>query len=162
LSRLHEMPHLGTVSIADLTPGHLARRYRTLENKPLGTPGRQDRTLGPSTLRKVHRLLSVVLSAAVEDGYLAVNAARTKAPQPPTSREVENGQPRITGSEPSTLLSFYGWARLYDRELYLTWRTIGDTGMRRGEALALSWQDVDLERQALTVRRALVTVKNHG
>src|SRR5699024_8764736 len=125
-------------------------------------PGRQDRTLGPSTIRKVHQLLSVVLSAAVEDGYLAVNAARMKAAQPPTTREVENRKPRITVWEPSTLLSFYGWAKLYDPELCLTWRTIGDTGMRRGEALALSWQDVDLKRQALTVRRALVTVKNHG
>ena len=162
LSRLHVVPHLGTVSIGDLTPGHLARLYRTLENKPLGTPGRQDRTLGPSTIRKVHQLLSVVLSAAVEDGYLAVNAARMKAAQPPTTREVENRKPRITVWEPSTLLSFYGWAKLYDPELCLTWRTIGDTGMRRGEALALSWQDVDLKRQALTVRRALVTVKNHG
>jgi integrase len=40
--------------------------------------------------------------------------------------------------------------------LYALWHTLAMTGLRRGEALGLRWQDVDLEAGRLCVRRALV------
>ena len=40
--------------------------------------------------------------------------------------------------------------------LYALWHTLAMTGLRRGEALGLRWQDVDLEAGRLAVRRALV------
>ena len=42
--------------------------------------------------------------------------------------------------------------------LYPLWLTLAMTGMRRGEALALRWTDVDLERARLSVRRSLVPI----
>ncbi len=42
--------------------------------------------------------------------------------------------------------------------LYPLWRTLALTGLRRGEALGLLWQDVDLKAGRLTIRRSLVPV----
>ncbi len=36
------------------------------------------------------------------------------------------------------------------------------TGMRRGEILGLRWQDIDLEKGSLHVRRAVVFLSHHG
>ena len=48
---------------------------------------------------------------------------------------------------------FLGWADAEDRDLAMAWRLLAATGMRRGEALALRWRDVDLDAGRLAVRR---------
>jgi integrase len=42
------------------------------------------------------------------------------------------------------------------------WRLLAATGMRRGEALALRWRDVDLDPGRLAVRRSAGVVKAKG
>ena len=43
-----------------------------------------------------------------------------------------------------------------DDRLTLLWLVLPMTGMRRGEVCGLRWEDVDLERGRLSVRRALI------
>ena len=43
-----------------------------------------------------------------------------------------------------------------DDRLHGLWHLLALTGMRRGEALGLRWEDVDLEAGRLSVRRALI------
>ena len=43
-----------------------------------------------------------------------------------------------------------------DDRLHALWHLLALTGLRRGEALALTWDDVDLEAGSLSVRRALI------
>ena len=47
---------------------------------------------------------------------------------------------------------------MQDERLCSLWHTIAMTGMRRGEAIGLRWQDVDLENARLSVRRALIPI----
>lgn len=47
-----------------------------------------------------------------------------------------------------------------DSRYHPAWLTLATTGMRRGELLALTWDDLDLERRRLTIRKALVVI-NH-
>jgi integrase len=47
---------------------------------------------------------------------------------------------------------------VHDDHLCPLWHTIAFTGMRRGEAIGLRWQDVDLENARLSVRRALIPI----
>jgi integrase len=42
------------------------------------------------------------------------------------------------------------------------WRLLAATGMRRGEALALRWRDVELDAGRLAVRRSVGVVKAKG
>ena len=57
------------------------------------------------------------------------------------------------------LARFLSWADAQDPDLALGWRLLAATGMRRGEALALRWRDVDLEAGRLAVRRSVGVVK---
>jgi len=57
---------------------------------------------------------------------------------------------------------FLGWADARDRDLAMGWRLLAFTGMRRGEALALRWRDVDLDAGRLQVRRSVGVVKTKG
>ena len=45
-----------------------------------------------------------------------------------------------------------------DDRLFALWRVLAATGMRRGEALGLAWQDVDMEAGTPTIRRAWIPV----
>ena len=57
---------------------------------------------------------------------------------------------------------FLSWADAQDLDLAMGWRLLGVTGMRRGEALALRWRDVDLDAGRLGVRRSVGVVKTTG
>jgi integrase len=46
-----------------------------------------------------------------------------------------------------------------DDRLYALWLLYATTGMRRGEALALYWEDIDFEAGRVAVQRALVPLK---
>jgi integrase len=57
---------------------------------------------------------------------------------------------------------FLRWADAQDLDLAMGWRLLAATGMRRGEALALRWWDVDLDAGRLAVRRSVGVVKAKG
>jgi integrase len=59
------------------------------------------------------------------------------------------------------LATFLGWAEGASQN-YPLWTVLAMTGMRRGEALALRWRDVDLEAGTLRVRRSAGMVRNAG
>ena len=59
------------------------------------------------------------------------------------------------------LAAFLGWAEGASQN-YPLWHTLAMTGMRRGEALALRWRDVDLETATLSVRRSAASSSTTG
>jgi len=50
-------------------------------------------------------------------------------------------------------------ASVRDDRLYAAWLLLATTGVRRGELLGLRWEDLDLERAKLSVRRAVTVVR---
>jgi integrase len=91
--------------------------------------------------------LKSALHDALREGLVTVNAA--------TLARVESGKrPKVRPLEPE------GLGRLLDHlaadPLGVLYETIASTGLRRGEALGLRWDDVDLERGQLVVRRQVV------
>ena len=143
----HLLPVIGDRPIQKLRPGELDRLYTELI--------RGDRFRGPlslSTVSNLHRLIHKALFDAVDAGLVDENgAARAKAPQP--SRLLSY---RIATWQPSELAGFL--AAVHGDRLEAIWRLAAMTGMRRGEILGLRWQDVDLPRARLAVRRAVVEV----
>lgn len=153
--RLHVTPYLGSLRLEQLTGTRLTKHYRHLERE-----GRADGQGGLSarTVRYVHTIIHAGLSAAVRDGLVSQNAA-DKA-DPPSAKAAASPEMRFWKA--GELRAFLAQRAAADDELLPAWSLLASTGMRRGEALALRWADVDLDGSRLSVRRAATVVKNKG
>ena len=98
----------------------------------------------------VHQIIHKALQDAVRWNMVYRNVA-DQADPPPQRR---NRQAIRTWTAPQ-LRTFLD--HVADDRLSALWHTVAMTGMRRGEALALDWDAVDLSTGRLTVKRALVS-----
>jgi integrase len=106
-------------------------------------------------VRYIYTILRSALSDAVKHGRLTLNPTDRSTPPSPS----EARPPEMQAWTAPELSRFLHWAEARDPDLAMGWRLLAATGMRRGEALALRWPDVDLEAGRLQVRRSLSTVK---
>lgn len=145
LMRDHVIRHVGNVRLVDLT----APRIRMLHGELLDN-GRLDIQggLSPTTVATVHRVLSHALKDAATAGLLPRNPAAVVKP-PRRARP----QWRVWSAEQ---VQRFLQAAAEDR-LYALWALLVTTGLRRGEALALRWDDVDVETSRLRVQRSFTT-----
>lgn len=141
-------PSIGHIKLADLRASHLNTLYRTLETS--GCSGGRG-PLAPSTVRNVHSTLCSALTATVNDELIANSPARKATP--PTPRQVRATRPAMQTWSAAQVRKFLG-ATSGDR-LGPLWHLLLTTGMRRGEALALRWADVDLDNGYIAVQRSL-------
>lgn len=151
--RLHVIPHLGALRLEQVTGTRLTKLYRHLE-----TVGRIDGRGGLSarTVRYIHTIIHAGLGAAVRDGLVLSNAAN-KA-DPPSAKQAASPEMQYwTADQLRTFL-----AHDADHELAIAWRLLANTGMRRGEALALRWSDVDWTTGRVSVRRSITPVRTKG
>ncbi|TQL48775.1 site-specific recombinase XerD [Homoserinimonas aerilata] len=154
--RNHVTPYLGSIKLDQLTATRLARHYREL-----GETGRKDahhvgEGLSANTVNKVHVVIGALLDAALDDGHLAVNPARkSRTVKAPTGKQIRAQRPEIVTWTAGELRAFLDWDRdVFQDELHALWHLVAHTGMRRGEALALRWGDLDLTGQRVSIRRA--------
>jgi len=155
--RNHVEPYpIAQVPLAQLTGQRLTGHYRVLEKS-----GRKDHKAGEGlsarTTRYVHTIIHGVLGQAVKDGLLLRNPA--DAATPPTAKEA--APPEMHPWDAGQLAAFLGWAEGGAQNSAL-WHTLAMTGMRRGEALALRWRDVDLDAATVSIRRSAGMVRVAG
>jgi integrase len=142
--RLHMLPTLGHVKLSRLTAQQLERLYA--EKRADG--------LSAGTLRHIHAVLHKALSDAVRLEVIPRNVAMlARAPRPEHQEmryfTAEQAHTFLRGVAGDPLEAFYVLAL--------------NTGMRRGEILALHWSDVDVEAEEpyLEVKYALLTEKGN-
>jgi integrase len=153
--RLHIDPYLGAQPVARLTGSAVDVWMRKLEES-----GRADGAGGLSarTVRYVFTILRSALGDAVKQGRFPVNPSdRSTAPSPSEARP-----PEMQAWTAAELARFLRWADGQDPDIAIGWRLLAASGMRRGEALALRWRDVDLDAGRLAVRRSVGVVKAKG
>lgn len=114
-----------------------------------------NKPLSEETILHHHRLISSMLSTAVEWGVLFANPCdRTKPPK------VAHKEPKYLDEKQAAVL-----LEVLEAEP-MTYRTIIYmllfTGMRRGELLGLKWFDVDFNNNILQVCRSLQYTKDRG
>ena len=114
------------------------------EDAIVGEVRKTDRDLSPQTIRHAFRLLKQCLDEAVARDLIESNPA--KGARLPKMRPT--GYTFLTLEEIDALFA----SDLSDRDGTLFTLAIY-SGMRRGELFALRWEDVDLERGMLSVRR---------
>ncbi|MCT9090486.1 site-specific integrase [Streptomyces sp. ASQP_92] len=102
------------------------------------------------TVQYTHAVLRSALQQAVREELIARNVARIVETPTIERQEVHP----LDAGEARLLLKT---ARPH--RLYALWLLLISTGLRRGEALALTWSDINLENGQLRVRRNLQRIK---
>lgn len=145
-------PHIGDVALADLDVRQLERLYADLMSRG----GDGGRPLSRRTVEYAAATLRSALNDAVRTGLLDRNPASLARPPriDPTSPTEGDEELQVwTAEEARRFLEQIRGDRLRD-----LWVVALGTGMRRGELLGLRWEDVDIERATLHVRRSLQVV----
>ena len=125
--RIHLKPTIGTKKVAQLTPDDIRGLYRS----------KLTEGLAPSYVKRLH----IILKQALPPKYIS----NVKPPKVP-SKEMEV----LTKEQVLHLLETVRGDRF--EAVY----TLGSLcGLRIGEALALRWEDLDLDRGTLKVQRTL-------
>ncbi len=148
--RLHVLPALGDRALQSITPTDLDTLYAALLSG-----GRKDGVgggLSPRTVRAVHVVVGRLLADAQRQGVVPRNPAKLASPPSPTAARA----PEMTVWTPAELGRFLDATA--DDDLATLWRLLAMTGLRRGEACGLRWEDLDLDAGTLNVRRAIVLV----
>jgi integrase len=102
-----------------------------------------------STTRTAYHVLRLALESAVDDELLATNPAAKVARPTPSDEEARH-------LSPDELRLFLTVVKSYRYHAAL--ELIAATGMRRGEALALKWSDLDLVEGIVHVRGTLARI----
>ncbi len=151
--RLHVLPRLGAVPLQALDPASLQALYANLARS-----GRRDHLAGhglsPRTVNYIHTILRSALQTAVDWDLLQRNPA-VRA-RPPKRTAAGNRHEQIRTWSRQELSSFLEATR--QERLYPLWLLMATTGLRRGEALGLNWDSVDLSAGRISIRRSLVDV----
>lgn len=135
---LYLAPMLGACRLYDLTPRDVDRAYNSFAADP--------RRPSVSTRHRIHATLMSALNTAVQRGLIDRNPAATvELPR------VARFPGRVwTARELGEFLELYA-----EDQLVVLFRLMGLLGLRRGEALALTWEHVDLEVGELLVAQTL-------
>jgi integrase len=145
LAERYVKPVIGGVRLDKLTPAHVQRLVTETRDTQTsrGTPP------SASTLRHVYKLVRNALGDAYRMELVSRNVA-TQVKAPPLSSQPRAG---LEFAEAKRLLKVIDGERL--EALYVLAMT---TGLRRGELLALRWDDIDFGSRQLRVCRALQRV----
>lgn len=139
---LHIKPGLGHIRLADLRHEHVLAFLN----------GKRDKGYSASTMRTLLVIIRQVLNHAVVLERVGRNIAdKVSVPEPlRPAKEVH----AWTLADGRRLLEAARETRLY--ALYVL---VAMVGLRRGEVLALTWQDVDLEAGVLRVERQVQRIR---
>jgi integrase len=140
-------PQLGATPIQKLQPIHLTEAYARL----LREGGVRGRPLSARSVGHVHRLLHRALGHAVTWGVISQNPAAAVSPPRVHAEEISI----IREDEARIVLK-----ALRGRLLYTIATLALATGARRGELLALRYQDIDLDAGKIQIERSLEQTKS--
>jgi integrase len=139
------IPNLGKRSLSAITPHSLEVYLANRRNGLVG--GKKPKPLSQASVNRELCRIKHMFGKAVEWGYLEKNPAERIKQQ----REYPRAADYLSRDEIRAVTAAC-------EGVLKTILTVAiHTGLRRGELLSLSWQDIDLERRVLTVRDS----KNH-
>jgi integrase len=160
----HKKPHLSPTTMR-LYEGIVAKHIAlTIGRRPLNKLTARDldkhyRTLGDAgvgqvTVHKVHLVLHGALRQAIRWGMIGANPATNATPPPVPLAQTEEKTPSRAAVDALIVA-----AKANDVELAALIHCAAATGARRGELIALRWNDLDLKVGTMAVRRSIVAVR---
>ena len=146
--RLYVLPTLGRVPIQSITADQLTRLYGQLAKNG----GKGGRPLSRRTVRYAH----VVIHRALKDAerWRLVKRNVAALADPPSAKSTKATKPKSwTADQLRTFLDHIG-----DNRLRPLWWFFAITGVRRGEAAGLRWENVDMEKGTVAITETRVSV----
>lgn len=153
--RVHLLPSLGNLKLADITSSRISFLYKELAKS--GNKGRLTvgQSLSANSVNKIHIVLGAILRSAVENHKVPFNAARASSVKAPTTRTIKKNKKEVKTWSKQEVAAFLKWNEQTDRDdLFPLWSVYSFTGMRRGEGVALIWDDINFETKVISIRRA--------
>ena len=142
--RVHIVPAFGSVQLTALNPHMIQCFLNDLCSVHDSKPG-----LSPKTVHNIHGVLHKALQQAVKVGYLRFNPADS-CELPRMERK------EIRPLDKEAIGDFVNAVR--GNRFEVVYLTMLFTGMRRGEALGLLWECVDLERGTIFINKQLQNI----
>jgi integrase len=133
----HIIPELGNIPLKDLNPMIIQRFYLKLKN---------EKGLSNNTVRKLHSILVNALNHAVKLEMIVKNPVNLVDPP-----KEENSEMKVWDVE--EVRQFLEVAR--GSHFYMVYLIALTTGMRQGEILGLSWNDINFDDGIIHVRQTL-------
>lgn len=161
--RVHIKPYLGSIPLCDLTSIQIQKFYTHLSNaghtiKKKGKNGKTEITakpLSPKSIKNIHSILSKALNTAVKNGLIKFNpSANTEHPKVPKTIIYP-----LSDDEIKTLFSV-----LESEEFSDLYKFIIFTGLRKNEALGLTWTSINFKTNTIVIDKQLIRrpVKDGG
>lgn len=171
------LPEIGHLKLSEIQPLHLQHLYSKLEKEGYTKNG-QHKNYSHNTLKRYHQIISSTLTAAVQWQLIESNpCSRVKPPKTEDTDEVKcftledaqafleqleqpyrvikrgrrkkDGSPSAEHIEVKTIPTQY--KVLFHLALF--------GGLRRGELIALTWDDIDFTESTVTVNKSTARVK---
>ncbi len=136
----HIKNELGSVPIDKISPTNLQKYFSNKQKE-----------LGKSAIRTLRNVWSAVFKLAQKQNIIAIN------PLKQIEVSFQRAEHKVTSINRDVMLSFMEYIR--DTDYYLPFYIATQTGLRRGEVLGLTWDNIDFENKKLTVNKALVKLK---
>jgi len=147
----HLRPHLGHVQLSALRATHIEAAYREIVAGNAARLEAGKRATGPATIARVHATLRAALNTAVRRRMIPQNVA-SYVELPSSSR------PPVVVWLPADVGAFLDRLDATADRLGPLFHLVIAAGLRRGEACALRWADVDLDRGSLRISRSRSTI----
>lgn len=136
-------PRIGAHRLSALRGAHIERMMRELREG--------DASLGVATSRRVFATLRGALNKAVRQGVLATNPCANVE----LESEVEHRRPALVW-QPAQARRFL--AHVAEDRLSAMYQVVITCGLRRGEVIAVRWEDIDLEAGLMLIHRSTVQI----
>jgi len=149
---LHVLPQLGSVQLRHIDAGTLNTLYAALLAN--GRKNYAGGGLSPRSVQHVHAIVRRTLRDAVKWGRLVRNPADAADPPKATA----DSRPESTVWTAAQLRTFL--ERTRTSRFAAAYHLIATTGLRRGEALGLRWQDLDLDNDKASIRQTVIAIKH--
>ncbi len=153
----YAMKHLGKMKLKDVRPHHIKDCLTKLSEQIMQAGMGKGKPMSNRTLSMVRKRLKAIFAEAVIDQIIYVNpCTAVKGIKQPTLESV------------GVVMDFVQMTRFHELGLALYTAkvlrlfpalfTAASLGLRRGEVMALRWQDIDFKKNVLSVRKNLTVV----
>lgn len=155
LLNAHVIPVIGHLRLANIQPSHLNKLYSGL------LQARKDGKSGgysPTTVKRVHAIISSIMTTAVQWNIIMENPCRRIKPPRQENQE-------IAFFTPEQATAFLGELDKETKEGHISlqhnifFQLALFCGLRRGETVALQWQDIDFDAGTVTINKSTSIVE---